>query len=162
MLKSCLIKLNHRVTRENKVYTYGAPSMLVPENRTTFLATQMFTSFHEHSIQKSRLLKFCWASKGIFAAATNSTNQTNKQGRKYVPLISLFLNMMSMILCTIYFYEYNKLKVKRFGMASQWLLQFEPFLSFQRQLEQNQTVKRERKWKPDQKKVWFLQMWLSI
>ncbi len=38
-------------------------------------------------IKKSRLLKFCYvpaasaaSSKGIFAAATNSTNQTNKAG----------------------------------------------------------------------------------
>ncbi len=38
-------------------------------------------------LKKSRLLKFCYVpstsaafSKGIFAAATNSTNQTNKAG----------------------------------------------------------------------------------
>jgi hypothetical protein len=37
--------------------------------------------------KESRLLKLCyvpitsdWSSKGIFAAATNSTNQTNKAG----------------------------------------------------------------------------------
>jgi hypothetical protein len=44
---------------------------------------------------KSRLLKFCYvpsasaaSPKGIFVATTNSTNQTNKEGR-YMPLMSL-------------------------------------------------------------------------
>ncbi len=58
-------------------------------------------SIHRY-LKKSRLLKFCYvlasidaSSNGIFAAATKCANKA-KQGRQYMPLISLFDNVMSM------------------------------------------------------------------
>jgi hypothetical protein len=49
MFDSHLIKSNHRVTRKNKVDTYGAP-VFAPEHSAIALAAKMCINFHEHSM----------------------------------------------------------------------------------------------------------------
>ena len=48
MLKSYLIKSNHRVLRKNEVDTYEAP-VFAPEHSVTILAAKMSSNYNEHS-----------------------------------------------------------------------------------------------------------------
>jgi hypothetical protein len=49
MFKSQLIKSNHTVLSKHRVYTHEAP-VLSPDDRATFLVTEMCTDQYEHSI----------------------------------------------------------------------------------------------------------------